>query len=874
MKLGGWRRRDEELDEELRAHLRMAIRERVERGETPGEAEAAALREFGNVGLVKEVTRGMWGWVWFRHLTQDIRYGLRTMRRAPWFTAVAVVTLALGIGANSAIFSVVNAVLLRPLPYPNADRLISIKRIDPRGGNVGETISYPTYEDMRDQVPSLQHAAAYNAAYAWLGGGAEPERIEGAYASAGLFSTLGVAPALGRAYTDEEDRQGAPLVAVISHGLWQRRFGSDRGIIGREILLDGDKTTVVGVMPAGFNFPVGPKAMEYWVPLGSSAYGEMLKNRAANNHSLVASLKPGADVRQAQAELDAIYERLAGLYPEAYAGGGVRVNDLHKEIVGNVRPALLVLLASVAFVLLIACANVANLLLARAATRGREMALRTALGATRGRIVRQVLTESLLLSATGGVVGLLVALWALPLLVSVNPGNIPRVAEVSLDWRLFSFAVGVSVLTGVLFGMAPASKVARLNLNESLKEGGRGSSGGPGRNRVRSLLVVSEVALSLVLLVGAGLLIRSFAALLATPPGYDPSRVLTVTLDTPLGAYAERERFFQQVGERVGQLPGVEAAGLTSLLPLSAYDTSIVFKFEGRPEPRPGEEPVARPLAVDPDFFRVMRMPVRKGRGLDRQDTSRSMKVVVVNEELARKYFPGEDPTGKRLVLYNTYAKSEPTPYEVVGVVGDIRHRGLNVPATPEFYVSYLQMPPPRMTLVVRSAAPDLAGLASSVRGAITEVDEGALVWEFRQMDDLLSESVAPQRFNALLLGLFALVALALSATGILGVMSYTVAERTHEIGVRIALGAQSGDILKLVVGRGMLLTLGGVALGSAAALGLTRLMSGLLYGVSADDPATFIGIAVLLSAVALAACYLPARRATRVDPLVAMRYE
>ena len=873
MRLWG-RRRDEELDEEVRSHLRMAAQERVERGETPEQAEAAARREFGNVALVKEVTREMWGWAWLRQFTQDLRYGLRTMRRGPGFTAAAVLTLALGIGANSAIFSVVNAVLLRPLPYPNAGRLVRIRRVDPRGGNVGGTVSYPNFTDFREQAPGLEHAAAYSDSYAWLGGGGEPERIEGVYASADLFPTLGVSPALGRAFTPEEDRPGAPLVAVISHGLWQRRFGSDGGIIGREILLDGDKTTVVGVMPRGFNFPLGRKSNDFWVPLGSSGYGEMLKNRRANNHSVIASLRQGVAVGQAQAELDAVNERLASQYPEANAGAAARVTELQSDLVGDVRPALLVLLASVSFVLLIACANVANLLLARAAARGREMALRTALGATRGRIVRQMLTESLLLSAAGGAAGLLVASWALPLLVAADPGNIPRVSEIDLDPRVLAFALFVSLLTGVLFGLAPALKVSRPDLNKSLKGGGRGSAGGPARSRVRSLLIVSEVALSLVLLVGAGLLIRSFVALLGTPPGYDPSQVLTATLDVSRAVYPEPERFFQQVGARVRELPGVEAAGMTSLPPLSASDTSVEFRIEGRPEPQPGSAPVARPLAIDEDFFRAMRVPVRKGRALGEQDTGRSLKVVVVNEELARRYFPGEDPIGKRLILYHTYAKSEPAPYEVVGVVSDVRHRGLNVPASPEFYVSYLQMAPPRMTLVVRSATPNVAGLAASVRGAITEVDRGALVWDLRQMDERLAESVAPQRFNTLLLGLFALVALALAATGILGVMSYTVAARTHEIGIRLALGATRADILRLVVGRGMLLTLGGVASGTAAALGLTRLMSSLLYGVSTTDPVTFVVVAALISVVALIACYVPARRATQVDPLIAMRYE
>jgi putative ABC transport system permease protein len=502
------------------------------------------------------------------------------------------------------------------------------------------------------------------------------------------------------------------------------------------------------------------------------------------------------------------------------------------------------------------------------------MALRAALGATRGRVVRQMLTESMLLSVAGGGVGLLMALWILPVLIAINPGHIPRMAEINLDARVLAFTLGVSILTGVLFGLVPALKVSRLDLNEALKEGGRGSAGSVGRSRVRSLLVVSEVALSLVLLVGAGLLIRSFVALLGTSPGYDPSRVLTVTMFASRSAYAGPERFFQEVAARVRTLPGVEAAGLTSLLPLSASDTGIEFKIEGRPEPQPGAWPVARPLSVDPDYLRVMKVPVRKGRAFGEQDTKQSLKVVLVNEELARRYFAGEDPIGKRLVLYHTYAKSEPAPYEVVGIVSNIRHRGLNVPPSPEFYVLYLQMPPPKMSLVIRSSLPDSSNLTDSVRGVINEVDKEAQVWDLRQMDERLSDSIAPQRFNTMLLGLFALLALALSATGILGVMNYTVTQCTHEIGVRIALGAQRGDILKLIVGRGMLLTLCGIGLGTVAALALTRLMSGLLFGVSATDPATFVGISALLFAVALVACYVPARRAVKVDPMIALRYE
>ncbi|HKS29437.1 MAG TPA: ABC transporter permease, partial [Pyrinomonadaceae bacterium] len=859
--LFGRKQRDRELAEELESHLQMHIDDNVRAGMTPQEARRQALIKLGGMAQTQEEYRRRRSVPVIENLWQDLRFGARGLVKQPAFTLVALLTLALGIGANTALFSVINAVLLRPLPYPNSRQLVTIKRVDPRGSNVEGLISYPNFKDYREQARSLQYVAAYSDSYAWLGGNDVPERIEGVYASADLFPALGVNAALGRTFTAEEDEQGAPLVAVISHGLWQRRFGSDPSIIGREMLLDGDKTKIVGVMPGGFSFPAGQEAQDFWVPLGSSGYGETLKNRRANNHLVVAALKPDITLQQAQAELEAVNNRLSSLYPEANGGLGIRVTDLQTDVVGNVRPALLVLLVSVAFVLLIACVNVANLLLARAATRGREMALRMALGASRGRLVQQVLTESFLLSCAGGAIGLFVAFWLLPMLIAINPGNIPRVAEINMDARVLAFAFGISILTGVLFGLVPALKVSGVDLNEALKEGGRGSTGGLGRSRVRSLLVISEVALSLVLLVGAGLLIRSFVALLATPPGYDPSRVMTASIEVSRSDYPEPELFFHEVTERVKALPGVEAAGVTSLLPLSPSDTSVEFKIDGRVEPQPGAVPVARPLSVNPDYFRVMRVTIKKGRGLTPQDTKQSARVVLVNEELARRYFAGEDPMGKRLILYHTYAKSEPLPYEVVGVVSDIRHRGLNVPASPEFYVSYMQMPPPRMTLVVRSATPDTASLTASVQGAIREVDKGARVWDFRHMDERLSDSVAPQRLNTMLLGLLSLVALVLSATGILGVMSYTVAERTHEIGIRMALGAQKADILRLVVGKGMFLTLCGVCVGSVAALALTRLMEGLLFGVSATDPVTFIGIGSLLFAVAFVACYVPARR-------------
>lgn len=865
---------DRELDEEMRFHLEMKAEEYLAGGMTEEEARRAAHRQFGNETRLQEMSREMWGFGFVETLFQDLRYGVRVLVKHKGFTVVAILTLALGIGANTAIFSVVNAVLLKPLPFPNSERLVTIKRVDPRGGNVLGFNSYPNFTDYRDRARSLQHIAAYSDTYAWLGAGEAPERIEEVYVSADLFDALGVRAALGRVFTTEEDKPGAPIVAVISDGLWRRRFGSDPGVVGREIVLDGDKTTVLGVMPPNFDFPISEQANDVWVPLGSSAYGETLKNRRANNHALIASLKPNVSIEQAQTELDAINNQLAAQYPEANGGSGVRVTDMQRDLVGDVRPALLVLLVSVGFVLMIACVNVANLLLARAATQVREIALRTALGASRGRVVRQMVTESLLLSVAGGGIGLVVAFWVMRVLIAINPGNIPRVSEIALDIPVLVFTLGVSILTGLFFGLVPALKVSRVDLNDMLREGGRGTAGSLGRSRMRTLLVISEIALSLVLLVGAGLLIRSFVALLATPPGYDPSRVLTATMELPPSEHSESELFFQQVSARVRTLPGVESAGLTSLLPLTAMDTNVEIKIEGRPAAQPGAEAVARPYSVDANYFRVMKIPMLKGRALSEMDSEGSKRVAVINESLARRYFAGEDPIGKRLLLYNPYKKSETFPYEVIGVISDVRYRGLNVAPSPEYYVPFLQMAPGRMILVVRSNTADPASLTASVRAAITEVNKGALVWDVWQMEQRLSDSVAPQRFNTILLGLFAVVALALSTTGILGLMSYTVAERTHEIGVRVALGAQRADILKLIVIPGMLLTLCGVALGSVAALALTRLMSGLLFGVSPTDPVTFASIAALLVMVALAGCYFPARRAMKIDPLIALRYE
>jgi len=797
--------------------------------------------------------------------------------KSPGFTFVAVVALALGIGANTAIFSVVNAVLLRPLPFVNAEQLVKVYGGRARGGTGYTPVSYPDFADYKKQAQSFDRVASYSLAGTTLmSGGDEPERLDGAVVSAELFPMLDAKPALGRVFSAEEDQPGAAPVIVLSYGLWQRRFNSDPKISGQEIKIGGRTATVLGVMPAGFKFPVQADRVDYWSPLSSDpGIAPLLTARGMRFLPVIASLKPNVTLRQAEAEMNTIASRLAAQYPATNTGGSVHLESLHEDLVGDIRPALLVLLGAVGFVLLIACANVANLSLARAAARSKEIAIRTALGASRMRVVRQLLTESLLLSLCGGAVGLMLAVWGVDLLVAASPPDIPRLAEIGIDGRVLLFTLGVSILTGIVFGIAPALQISKHDLNESLKEGDRGSTEGLRRNRVRGLLVVSEVALSLMLLVGAGLLIKSFLHLLETDPGYDTERVLAADIALARTKYPEPDQqavFFQQAIQRVAALPGVEAVGATTLLPLGGSDTRISFNIEGHPPFPRGETPAARYQIASPDYFRVMNIPLHKGRSFTEQDAKDSPPVVIVSEAFARRFFADEDPIGKR-VLIDTVAENPP-PSEIIGVVGDVRHGGLDAKTEMGFYVSYLQSPARNMELVVRSRSIDPALLSSDVRGAIKEIDKNQLIWEMRTMSRLVAQSVAPRRFNMLLLGAFAFVALVLAIVGIYGVMAYTVTQRTHEIGIRLALGAQTTDVLRLIVTQGMMLALVGVGIGLAGAFATTRLMRSLLYGVSATDPLIFFGVSLLLAFVALVACYIPARRAMRVDPMVALRYE
>jgi len=872
-------RLDEELDEELHAFVELLVEEKIRQGASPAEARRAALIESGGVEQVKERVRDARVGAAMESILQDLRYAARVLTRSPGFTSAAVLTLALGIGANTAIFSVVNTVLLRPLPYVEADQLVS--PMDEKSGADAHTIvSHPDFLDWRDQTQMLEHVAAYTRSSMLLRlDDAEPEVIYGADVSADLFPLLRIRPALGRTFTRAEDQPTSEPVILISHGVWQRRFNSDPNIIGRQLKRGGAGVgaTIVGVLPEGIRFPVQVSRTDYLRPL-APALGEWAQRRGAYSLRVLARLKHGVTAQQAETEMRAIGQRLEQQYPDEGSRLGSRFISLYEAVVSDVRASLLVLLGAVGFVLLIACANVANLLLARAAARHREMAIRAALGASRRRVARQMLTESLLLSLMGGGLGLLLSLWVLDLLVADSALNLPRLKDVSLDMYVLAFTCGVSVLTGIIFGLAPALLAVRIDLYEALKEGGRSTTAGAARSRMRGMLVVSEVALSLVLLVGAGLLIKSFARLRGVNPGFDAQNVLTTGLSLSKVKYPEAEQrreLFAQLVERLRAVPGVESAAIVYPVPFSGTTTSNTFLIDGRPIPAPAEKPAANYRAISPDYFRVLHIGLLRGRAFTEQDRPTAQPVVIVNETLARRFFPGQDPLGQRIAIERASGQSAVQDMrEIVGVVSDVRHAGLDEEAGPEFYVPYTQAPEGYMDVVVRTKAGNPADMGVSLRDVIRAADREQYVPRIQTMTELIAESMAARRINVLLTSLFAGVALLLASIGIFGVMAYTVAQRRHEIGVRMALGAQAGDVLRLVLGQGLRLVLLGIAVGLAASLALTRVLAGMLYEVTPTDPSTFAVVALLLTIVALAACYVPARRATKVDPLIALRYD
>jgi len=805
-------------------------------------------------------------------ILRDVRHSLRMLLKSRSFAAVAIFTVALAIGANTAIFSVVYAVL-RPLSYRNPEQLMVVNSTNLKRGLPQIGVSFPDYLDWKNQNSSFEQLAALRNASFNLTGVGEPERLSGLFVTASLFPVLGVEPALGRTFIPEDDAPGGSTSVIISHDLWQRRFSSDPGIINKALTLEGENFNIIGVMRPDLRFPPDDDLRrDVWVPL--SLFPErQLKNRGRHFLTVVGRLKPDASQEQAQAEMNTIATRLEQEYPETNSGYGVRIISLYEDTVGTVRKSLYILLGAVGLVLLIACGNVANLLLARSAAREREIAIRSALGASRRRLVRQLLTESLFLSLIGGAFGLLLAYGGTRFLIAnTPPGTIPRLEEVGMDWRVLIFSFLISVLTGLIFGIMPSLHAAKVDLTTSLSEGARGSTeGGRGRS-FRTALMIAEVSLALLLLIGAGLLIKSFERLRQVDKGFESDKLLTASVALSEVKYEEPPQqvaFFQQLLQKLETTPGVQYAGAASDVPLLGRDSYENVFIEGRPVEKSSDALQAGGQVVTPNYFRAMGIPLRKGRPLTDEDVAGKPMSVVINETMANRLWPGEDPLNKRI------SAAGPTgPWmTVVGVVKDIRYRGLNTEPRLEMYVSYQQLPVDSMTLVLRTTS-DPGAFGTALRNQVWALDKDQPVTAIKTMDEAVSDSIARERFNMQLITIFALVALVLAAVGIYGVMSYYVVQRTHEIGILLALGAQPLDVLKLVVKQGMMRALLGVAIGLVGAFILTRVVAGLLFGVSPTDPATFLGVSFLLTFVALMACYIPARRAAKVDPMTALRHE
>jgi putative ABC transport system permease protein len=813
-------------------------------------------------------------------LWQDLRFGARMLLKQPGFTLIAVLTLALGIGANTAIFSIVNAVLLRPLPYQQPDRLVAVWESDKRKVEGQSSMAYPNFYDLRAQNQSFEQMASYYTNNVVLTGIATPVNLRSAIVSAELFTLLSNQPERGRWFLPEEGKPGSSTgrAVMISHGLWQRLFSGDLNIIGRSVMLDGKPYNVVGVMPAGFQFPIEPNPIEIW--LTSAIDGEKSdpqdaaqdEQRGSHFINVIGRLKPKVSLAQAQADVSLIAAKLENQFPDTNTQRGIKLIPYHNNLVADYHTALWIILGAVGCVLLIACANVANLLLARATTRYKEIAVRVALGANRWRIVRQLLTESLALSLIGGVLGLLLAWWGTAALVRLIPEDLPRLSEIGMNYRVFGFTLLMSAVTGIVFGLAPALQASKIELTEALKEGGR-AGGSSGRARLRNSLVVAEIAVAMILLVSAGLLLKTFRKLQQVDLGFNPSQVLTASVEIPGARYPQPEQsaaFYKTLVEKLKALPGVESASAIAPQPLSGDTFVIPFEVEGRSFPK-GTRPSAHFRAIGADYFNTMKISLVAGRDFTPRDDEKSPPVIIVNEAFAQKHFPGESPLGKH-VKPGTAIEGEPQWRAIVGVVKNVKHRqALRRDYEPEYYFPHAQMPLGSMNLVIRTKN-DPTGLVAVIQREVNLLDKDVPVYRTKTLDQYLGVAVAQPKFNTLLLTLFAGLALLLTAVGLYGVIAYSVAQRTQEIGVRLTLGAQTSDVVKLVLRQGLLLTALGLVIGVGAAFALTRLMTELLYGVTPTDPLTYTVIALLLTLVALLACWIPARRAAKVDPLVALR--
>jgi len=862
-----------EMEEELRSHIQNRADDLERSGLARAEAERRARIEFGGYQKYKEEIRESLGAHFLETLLQDIRYAARMLRKSPGFTLVAVLTLALGIGANTAIFTVVNAVLLRPLPFRDSGKLCLVTESLPSFPSLGP--SYQNYVDFRDQAKSFEGLAAMHIDRMNLTGQGDPQRLSAQMATASLFPLLGVDALEGHAFTADEDRYGGPPVVLLSYGFWQRNFGGAPSILGKNITLNDQSYTVTGILPPGFQLIVPADVI---VPFAPWAHGLPDDRNWHPGIIAIGRLKAGVTLSQARAEMATIAERLDKQYPVYDTDMGAHVDGMQDLLVQNVRPALLVMLGAVALVLLIACGNIANLLLARATSRQREIAVRTALGAGRLRIVRQLLTESVLLALAGAALGLLLARLIMTPLLSLAAKTLPSVGKIGLDANVLVFTATIALVAGVLFGLAPALQTAKFDIRPALSDASRSATGGSGRHRLRNILVVTEVALALVLLIGAGLLIRSFSRLQDVKPGFEPSHLLLADVPLSPKAYAQsaqRMEFFDQLLQRTRNLPGVTSAGAALILPVTGSGSVIHFNIEGRPPKTAHDYILIGYRPVSSEYLQTLRVPLLQGRMLSNSDTERGQYVAVVNESMAKQYFPRESALGKRIQL-GALPNNQVPWMTIVGIVGDVK-QSLATEASSEMYIPYRQadamLPIFTMSLVLRTAN-DPHSEASALRSAVHDLNPNQPLVNFRTMQENIATSVSDPRFRTMLLGIFAASALLLSIIGLYGLMAYSVAQRTAEIGIRLALGAQRGDVMKMIIGDGLKLVLIGVALGLGGAFALTRLLARFLYGVVPNDPATFVAVPVILAVVALVACWIPARRAMRIDPMVALRYE